>query len=174
MVVPPAMFARPMPGSRGRQEQSPEPTFVSVSAADARPPTTERATPHGVHVEVQAVDPAVQSSTACPECPAVACGLHELSGYSAVGVPVTAPHEERHCHLVEGIGVCQQQPRQLADGHVPGSARASSCAWNASRIIWHLASGHRNPAASVITNLRGSAVRRAVLVCETERCAGPG
>ena len=26
------------------------------------------------------------------------------------------------------------------------------------RIIWHLASGHRNPAASVITNLRGSAV----------------
>lgn len=55
MVVPPAMFARPMPGSRGRQEQSPEPAFVSVSAADARPPTTKRATPHGVHVEVQAV-----------------------------------------------------------------------------------------------------------------------
>ena len=73
MVVPPAMFARPMPGSRGRQEQSPEPTFVSVSAADARPPTTERATPHGVHVEVQAVDPAV-----CPVVNGVVQNVQQL------------------------------------------------------------------------------------------------
>jgi len=73
MVVPPAMFARPMPGSRGRQEQSPEPTFVSVSAADARPPTTKRATPHGVHVEVQASTPAV-----CPVVNGVVQNVQQL------------------------------------------------------------------------------------------------
>jgi len=73
MVVPPAMFARPMPGSRGRREQSPEPTFVSVSVADARPPTTERATPHGVHVEVQASTPAV-----CPVVNGVVQNVQQL------------------------------------------------------------------------------------------------
>ena len=49
-----------------------------------------------------------------------------LSGYSAVGVPVSAPQEERHCHLAEGIGVGQQQPRQLADVHVPVSRRLAA------------------------------------------------